>query len=148
MWGRSSSLTAAAALALLVGMAAAASAQHVAPEPPRVGPPVVGVPPTGGAGIGGGAGLIPTMPEMRSAPAIAPPPDIAPAAPVEPAAPVAPAPVVRFRCELAPQDEACREPGAPDGGGDDAECSCARDYCHDRTDPATGASTRVCEKLQ
>jgi hypothetical protein len=77
------------------------------------------------------------MSPALEAPVIAP----QPAPPV--AAPAAPARVVRFRCELAPQAEACREPGAPDGGGDDAECSCARDYCH-----TTETGTRVCEKLQ
>ncbi len=87
------------------------------------------------------------MPQIQSAPAIAPPPVAAPPAAV-PAAPAAPAPVVRFRCELTPEAESCKEPGTPDGGGDDAECTCARDYCYDRVDPATGASARVCEKLQ
>jgi hypothetical protein len=79
----------------------------------------------------------PSLSPTLRAPAITP--QVAP--PV--AAPAAPARVVRFRCELAPQAEVCREPGAPDGGGDNAECNCARDYCL-----TTEAGNRVCEKLQ
>jgi hypothetical protein len=75
--------------------------------------------------------------------AVAAPPAAA-AAPVA-AAPVA-SPVVRFRCEVAPYDQSCREPGAPDGGGDDAECRCGRDPCYDRYDAAAGYTTRICEK--
>jgi hypothetical protein len=48
---------------------------------------------------------------------------------------------VKFRCQLDPGAETCREPGAADGGGDDSECSCARDYCYD--DPA---GYRICQK--
>jgi hypothetical protein len=63
--------------------------------------------------------------------------------PVPPVAtPAAPAATIRFRCELAPQAEACREPASADGGGDE-ECSCARDRCY-----MTEAGNRVCEKLQ
>ena len=55
------------------------------------------------------------------------PSDVAPAPAL--AAPVAAAgganAPVRFRCEVAPSDQSCREPRAPpDGGGDDAECRC------------------------
>jgi hypothetical protein len=133
-------LQGALALTLLAFLAVRAEAQHVVTEPPRVGAPV-GVPPMGGStGIGGGAGLIPTLPQIQSAPAIAAPPAAVPAAP---AAPAAPARAVRFRCELQPQQESCREAGAPDGGGDDSECNCTHDYCY-----TTAAGTRVCEKSQ
>jgi hypothetical protein len=114
-------------------------AQRVVPGTPAPKVPTI-LPPGGGAsGVGGGAGLIPAMPQMRS---IAPPPAAAPVAPpaAAPAAPVAPARVVRFRCEVAPEAETCREPGAPDGGGDDSECSCARDHCR-----PTETGIRVCE---
>jgi hypothetical protein len=135
---------AAIAMALLVfGLTTTAIAQHVVPETPRVGAPP-GLPP--GGGTGGGAGLMAPMPRSLSVPKVAPPP-VAPAAPAV-VAPAAPPRVVRFRCDLAPEAEACKDPGAPDGGGDDSECTCAHDDCHDRTDPATGALGRVCEKLQ
>jgi len=117
---------------------ATASAQTVI-EPPRLpnGP--------GTSGVGGGAGLIPPMPEFPAArsmtPAL-PPPVAAPAVPAEPAR------EVRFSCDLAPDAESCREAGAPDGGGDDSECSCARDVCYDHLDPSTGRSHRVCEKAK
>ena len=64
------------------------------------------------------------------------------------AAPAEPAREVRFSCDLAPDAESCREAGAPDGGGDDSECSCARDVCYDHLDPSTGQSHRVCEKAK
>jgi hypothetical protein len=126
-----------AAVAIFV-VAAPASAQTVI-EPPRLpnGP--------GTSGVGGGAGLIPPMPEFPAArsmtPAL-PPPVAAPAVPAEPAR------EVRFSCDLAPDAESCREAGAPDGGGDDSECSCARDVCYDHLDPSTGRSHRVCEKAK
>jgi hypothetical protein len=61
----------------------------------------------------------------------------------------APAPrAVRFRCDVAPDDQSCREAGAPDGGGDDSECRCGRDPCYEHYDAAAGYTTRTCEKLQ
>jgi hypothetical protein len=136
-----------AAVAILM-LAATASAQTVI-EPPRVptGP--------GTSGVGGGAGLIPPMPEFPAAPSMTPalPPPVAaplPAAPpvAAPAAPAEAAREVRFSCDVAPDAESCREAGAPDGGGDDSECSCARDGCYDHLDPSTGRSHRVCEKAK
>ena len=73
--------------------------------------------------------VIPTLPPAVAVPQVA--------------APVPAARVVRFRCELAPQDQSCREPGVGDGGGDDGECNCARDYCY-----TSRAGIRVCERLQ
>jgi len=126
---------------MVSGLTTTAIAQRVVPETPRVSP--LPVPPGGGSsGVGGGAGLIAPMPRALTLPEIAAPPVVAPAAPAV-VAPAAPARVVRFRCEVAPQDQTCRDPGAGDGGGDDAECNCARDYCH-----TTEAGSRVCEKLQ
>ena len=55
---------------------------------------------------------------------------------------------VRFRCEVGPYDQSCREAGAPDGGGDDAECRCGPDTCYEHYDAAGGYTTRTCEKLQ
>ena len=136
-----------AAVAIFM-LAATASAQTVI-EPPRLptGP--------GTSGVGGGAGLIPPMPEFPAAPSMTPalPPPVAaplPAAPpvAAPAAPAEPAREVRFICDVAPEAESCREAGAPDGGGDDSECSCARDVCYDHLDPSTGRSHRVCEKAK
>jgi hypothetical protein len=125
-----------------LGLAATGQAQRVVPETPRIG--------SGSAGVGGGAGLIgplPPLPPAMQAPVLSPPvaaPQVAPplAVPAAPA-PAAPARVVRFRCEVTPQDQSCREAGAPDGGGDDAECNCTRDHC-----TTTEAGIRVCEKLQ
>ena len=135
-------LAAATAVGLLAaGLAAGAVAQRMAPTvptlPPQVvAPPVVPLPP--GGGVGGGAGLIGTLPQVPAAPAVTP----QPAAPVAvPAAPVAPASVVRFRCEVAPEAESCKEPLNADGGGGGEECSCARDYCY-----VTETGTQICEK--
>lgn len=131
-----------AAFVILTAALAPAWAQRVVPEVPKL--PLGG---TGGAaGVGGGAGLTPAMPELRSAPMAVPAaPQVSPAAPAVPAAPSveAPrpaAPVVKFRCQLDPGADACREPSASDGGGD-GDCNCARDYCYD--DPA---GYRVCQK--
>jgi len=124
---------------------ATASAQTVI-EPPRLpnGP--------GTSGVGGGAGLIPPMPEFPAARSMTPtlPPPVAAPMPAAPpvAAPAEPAREVRFSCDLALDAESCREAGAPDGGGDDSECSCARDVCYDHLDPSTGRSHRVCEKAK
>jgi hypothetical protein len=124
---------------------ATASAQTVI-EPPRLpnGP--------GTSGVGGGAGLIPPMPEFPAARSMTPtlPPPVAAPMPAAPpvAAPAEPAREVRFSCDLALDAESCREAGAPDGGGDDSECSCARDVCYDHLDPSTGKSHRVCEKAK
>jgi len=127
---------------LACGLSSTAIAQHVVTEPPRVGAPP-GMPPAGGGGTGGGAGLLAPMPELKSTlPSVAPVPVPTPPAVAVPAVPATP--VVRFRCEVAPEHQSCREPGAKDdGGGGDDECSCARDYCH-----TTAAGMRVCEKLQ
>jgi hypothetical protein len=129
---------------LTMGLASGAAAQRIGTTP---------------GGIGGGAGVIgptphlpplapaittPVIPPLASPPLAAPLPTAPPvAAPVTPAAPAAPAAVVRFRCEVAPQEQACRDPGAaPDGGGgDDSECSCSRDYCY-----YTESGTQICEK--
>jgi len=131
-------LPAALGLALLAALALGAEAQRVVTEPPRVGAPPFT--PPGGGGIGGGAGLIPKLPSPALPSVTAPP--LAVPAPAVPA-PAAPARVVRFRCDLAPEAQSCKEPGSSDGGGGDEECNCARDYCH--TGPA---GNRVCEKLQ
>ncbi len=144
-------LSAAFSCALLTGVSVDAAAQRV--EPPRIEAPRV---PPGVSGVGGGAGLVAPLPQIPTAPAIAPtlPPPLPAPVPAAPEAtppvgvPAAPARVVRFRCNVAPEAEACREPGAPDGGGDDSECSCAKDLCYDQLDPATGKSHRVCEKAQ
>jgi len=140
-------LSAAVAVVLLAGSTAA---QTVIVEPPKLPPP------PGAAGVGGGAGLAAPLPQLPTAPSLTPtlpaplpaPVPAAPEAAPPVAAPVAPARVVRFRCDVAPEAESCREPGAPDGGGDDSECSCAKDLCYDQLDPATGKSHRVCEKAQ
>jgi hypothetical protein len=134
-------LLAVVSVLLLASLAVPAGAQRVVTEPPRTGGPP-GMPPVGGGGgTGGGAGLLAPMPGLNSTlPSVTPAPVPTPPAAV---APAAPARVVRFRCELAPQDEACREPGSADGGGDDEECTCARDRCY-----TTEAGNRVCEKLQ
>jgi hypothetical protein len=103
----------------------------------------------GGSGTGGGAGYkptppLPTMPAMPqmtpTMPGVAAPP---PAGAPQAAPPVAvpAAPVVRPRCQLAPGAAACKAEPAPDGGGGDEECNCARDYCYD--DPA---GSRICQK--
>ena len=120
--------------------ATSAFAQHVV-EPPV---PISPVPHFGG--IGGGAGALPTMPQIApaplNAPQIAPAPAIAPPVAVpQPVAPVAPARVVRFRCQIAPEMDSCKEPPAPDGGGSDEDCDCSHDYCYD-----DGSGGRVCEK--
>ncbi|MGZ5917315.1 MAG: hypothetical protein ACXWJ4_08335 [Methyloceanibacter sp.] len=135
--------------AVAIGMLAATASAQTVIEPPRLpnGP--------GTSGVGGGAGLIPPMPEFPAARSLTPtlPPPVAaplPAAPpvAVPAAPAEAAREVRFTCEVAPDAESCREAGAPDGGGDDSECSCARDVCYDHLDPSTGKSHRVCEKAK
>jgi hypothetical protein len=126
-------LSAAAVVWLLMILASGADAQRVIVEPMRpptvtVTPPVQLTPPGTGPGLGGGV-----LQQLPTAPTIE--------APVVRAAPAAP--VVRFRCELAPQDQACRESGSDDGGGGDDECNCARDRCYwdDR-------GRHVCEKRQ
>ena len=138
------------------GLLASAVAQRVIVEPPRVNVPPA-LPAPGTSGLGGGAGLTPALPQIPGAPALTPP--LAPAmpAPADPVllpppvsaepAPAEPAKIVRFRCEVAPEAQSCREAGAPDGGGDDSECDCTRDSCYDQLDPATGHSHRMCQKL-
>ena len=152
----------ASAAVAFVLLSCSAMAQRVIVEPPRVYTPLP--PPVGTTGIGGGAGL--TLPNPATTFA-APPPAVmpAPAAPALPAPapalpvptaqplPAAPAPTpptqVRFRCELAPEDQSCKEEGVHDGGdGGDSECNCDRDYCHDEAGPEPGQTRRVCDKLQ
>jgi len=130
-----------ACVVLMVSLTGNAAAQRLDPKVGGTGggPGVIAPVP---GGIGAGPGLIAPLPQPSLSPAL-PAPVIAPQVAPPVAAPAAPARVVRFRCELAPQDEACRKPGAPDGGGDDAECTCTHDYCY-----TTEAGTRVCEKLQ
>jgi hypothetical protein len=135
----------------IVSSAVPTAAQSIAPAHPPVkmpGPTLPSPPPTiGGPGIGPG-----TFQQLSPAPSVSSPalPSAAapPAAifaaptPVPSAEPAAPARVVRFRCEVAPQSEVCREPAlAEAGGGGGEECSCARDYCH-----VTETGTRICEK--
>jgi hypothetical protein len=111
--------------------------------PPRVVPPSVG-PTVTSPSLS--PSLTPSLPPSLS-PSI--PPSVSPSlpAPTAPTAVTAPR-AVRFSCEVAPNDQSCREPGAPDGGGDDAECRCGRDPCYDDYDAAGGYTTRTCEKLQ
>ena len=71
-------------------------------------------------------------------------PNVVPVTPqaVAPApAAAVPAPIIRLRCEVAPGDSSCREAPAPDGGGGDETCDCARDLCYN-----DGAGRRICEK--
>jgi len=118
-------------LVMLVMPAGPVAAQRVIVEPWRppvvVLPPVSLPPPTTAPGLGGGV-----LQDLPKAPVLTP----------QTSAPVAAAParIVRFRCELAPQEQACREPGSADGGGDD-ECNCTRDYCY-----TASTGVRVCEK--
>jgi len=90
---------------------------------------------------GTGGALAPTMPDFTPAPTPVAPTPVAPAAPAPTAATPAPAPLIRFRCEVAPGDSACREQAPPDAGGSDESCDCTRDFCY--SDPA---GTRFCEK--
>jgi hypothetical protein len=119
--------------------------------------PVTPLPGTVGGAAAAGPGLSPGLSSPGLTPTLvvpsAPPPVVEP--PVTAAAPAAPGPVVatprvvRFRCDVAPQEQSCREKAeAPDGGDDDSECSCAHDLCLDQTDPAGGPPRRICEKLQ
>jgi hypothetical protein len=70
------------------------------------------------------------------APAIAEP-DFMPAAPEQPARPE-PVPIIRFRCEVAPQANTC--PETPQKK-DSEVCDCAKDFCY--TEPS---GVRICEK--
>jgi hypothetical protein len=48
-----------------------------------------------------------------------------------------------------PTDNSCRERAeAPDGGGEDTECNCTRDYCYDEVSPTDGITRRFCQKQQ
>ena len=151
-------LSAAVAFALAAGAinGVAQAQRFVDPVPPTLAPPA----PLPGTttGIGGGAGLALPQPMAPAAPpavmpmpSAAPPvaaPSPAPAAPVE-ASPATAAKAVRFRCDLTPEANACKEAGTPDGGGDDSStCDCARDFCHDEAGPGPGQTHRVCDKLQ
>ncbi len=122
-----------------VGLTKPAAAQHV--ELP--------------AGIGSHVPIITPMPTITVTPSLTPSftPSVAPVIAPAPAL-VAPAPApsiaspvarsVRFRCEVLPQDQSCREHSeAPDGDAHDDQCDCSRDYCYPAPD-----GNRVCEKLQ
>jgi hypothetical protein len=150
-------LRAALASALLLLAATSALAQTVELPGGAGMSPVTPLPGTvGGAGAAGPGlspglsppGLTPTLVVPSVPPPVAEPPVAAPAPAA--AGPVAATPrVVRFRCDVAPQEQSCREKAeAPDGGDDDSECSCAHDLCLDQTDPAGGPPRRICEKLQ
>jgi hypothetical protein len=150
-------LSAAVAFTLAAGaMIGGAQAQRfVDPVPPTLAPPA----PLPGTttGIGGGAGLaLPQPMPMAAPPAVMPMPSAAPplaapapapAAPVE-ASPATAAKAVRFRCDLTPEANSCKEAGTPDAGGDGSTCDCARDFCHDEAGPGPGQTHRVCDKLQ
>jgi len=102
-------------------------------------------------GTGGGAGLtLPNPAPTYAAPPAAVMPVPGPSVQPVPAAPVrAPPTQVRFRCDLAPEEQSCQEAGAREDGGDgDSECNCARDFCHDEAGPDPGQTHRVCDKLQ
>jgi hypothetical protein len=129
--------------ALAMALTAGAAAQSIK-LPSTVGPAPI-------------APIAPIQPPRLTAPSLVPSltPNLAPkltpsqipqAPPLAAPAPVAPsaaAPVVvKFRCEVVPQDQACRaDGGTPDGGGGDAECSCASDYCY-----WNDQGRHVCEK--
>lgn len=117
-----------AAFLLTAGAAMPVFAQRVVPE--VVVPPVSGAQPI--------VPVLPTSPELRVLPVAPAAPQLTPAMPL---APRTPAPIIRFRCEVEPDASTCREPGLPDGGGDDGTCDCARDFCY--RDPA---GVRICEK--
>jgi len=143
-------LSAAVVCALLVGsLAGSAQAQRfVDPVPsPKFPTPLPG----SMTGTGGGAGLtLPNPAPTYAAPPAAVMPVPGPSVQPVPAAP-APAPPtqVRFRCDLAPEEQSCQEAGAREDGGDgDSECNCARDFCHDEAGPDPGQTHRVCDKLQ
>jgi hypothetical protein len=146
-------LSTAVAFALVAGvLAGGAQAQRfVDPVPPTNPIPPL---PGGVTGIGGGAGLTPALPQLPPAyspppPAVMPMPTPAPASPARGAAtPAMPAKAVRFRCDLAPAAQTCKEVGKPDSGDGDSNCDCAHDYCHDEAGPEPGQSHRVCDKLQ
>jgi hypothetical protein len=114
-------------------------AQKMVPTTPVLVPPMAPVPqlPTGAGGSP--SGLAPAVPDFHPAPAIVAPTPVAPAAPA--AATPEPARLIRFRCEVAPGDSACRDQAPPDAGGSDESCDCARDFCY-----ADAAGARICEK--
>jgi len=100
--------------------------------------------PRGPGGAGGGPGHAPSPPigaPSTSSPAL---PELRPMPKIEtqPAAPAAvqvpAAPIVRFRCDLAPDSYECTKPGS-----DDERCSCARDLCR-----INRIGNRICEKLR
>ena len=115
-------------------------AQKLVPTAPVFVPPMAPVPqlPTGAGG--GPGGLEPAMPDFTPSPAIVAPTPVAPAAPAPAAATPAPVPLIRFRCEVAPGDNTCREQAPPDGGSDES-CDCTRDFCY-----SDAAGARFCEK--
>jgi hypothetical protein len=134
------------AIAIALGLPASGAlaqslgATGTAHPPPPVVPPNVGTV---------GTSLAPSVTPSLT-PSLSPsiPPSVTPSLPAAtaPAAVTAAPRAVRFTCEVAPNDQACREPGAPDGGGDDTECRCGRDPCYDHYDAAAGYTIRTCEK--
>lgn len=104
-------------------------------------------------GTGGGPGHLPSPPigaPSRTAPTLSPTlPDLPPTPKIETpknprgAVQTPPVPVVRFRCELAPNSYECTKPASEDSGGEEEKCGCARDRC--RVDRI---GNRVCEKLR
>jgi hypothetical protein len=139
-WGRAGAVIS----ALLIVMSATAASAQIKLGPTVVPPKVFPMPQLTRPG---GPSL--TFPSLKPSitPSLSPTFKPVPTGPIVTApVPLAPAParVVRFRCEVAPNDQSCREPGTPDGGGsDDSNCSCSRDYCH-----LNNAGRRVCEKLR
>ena len=108
-------------------------------------------------GVGQHAPMVTPPPTITPVPSLTPSltpslaPSLAPAISPSTAAPAVAAPVaapaprsVRFRCEVLPQDQSCREHSeTPDGDAHDDQCDCSRDYCYPAPD-----GNRVCEKLQ
>ncbi len=83
--------------------------------------------------------VTPTIPP--ASPSIDPSPSTLPPPPADVQVPAAP--VVRFRCDLAPDSYECTKPASEDGDGDEEKCSCARDRCR-----INRIGNRVCEKLR
>ena len=132
-------------VALLTIAPAHVLAQKLVPTAPVFVPPTAPVPqlPTGAGG--GPSGLAPAMPDFTPAPTPVAPAPVTPAAPAPAPAPAAaaptPAPLIRFRCEVAPGDNTCREQAPQDAGGSDESCDCTRDFCY-----SDAAGARFCEK--
>ena len=131
--GRWHQLAIALFVVLFAVTAAPSMAQRVAPievVPVRPGPPVA---PPGSLPLEPPKLTPQTMPITPQVVVPVTPQAVAPA-------PAVPAPIIRLRCEVAPDETTCREPPPPDGGDSDT-CDCARDLCYN-----DGNGTRVCEK--